>query len=67
VDEFISAKRDAYVRRAGRDRRKEHEIARFDALLIDLPACAELFRHGARHGDPVLPEYVADEPAAIEP
>jgi hypothetical protein len=67
VDEFVSAKRDPHVRRAGRDRREEHEVARFDVLLIDLPAGAELLRHGPRHGDPVLPEYVTDEPAAIEP
>jgi hypothetical protein len=67
VDEFVSAKRDADVRRAGRDRREEHEVARFDVLLIDPAARTELLRHGPRHGDPVLPEYVADEPAAIEP
>ena len=63
---MIAADHDADVRRAGRHRAEEDEIAGLEPVAIDGLADAKLFAHFPRHGDAVLLIYIADEAAAIE-
>src|SRR5262249_3708955 len=67
VDELIVGDEDADVRRASRLRVEEHQVARFQLVLLDLLADFELLLDVPWERDAILREDPLREPAAIEP
>jgi hypothetical protein len=64
--ELVPPDSHADVRRVGGVDREEDQIAAFDSREAHLASVPHLLPDLARQRDPVLCEYVLDEPAAVE-